>query len=142
MKKVVLLIAVALVVVSVGLAVAQKKGFTEKDLAGLKGMWEGTLDFGTFDVATAPASLEILNDKVPLKGKLTVKNVPDAVANKLGIMGDGTFQGDNGILTTQGTIVWRGPAGGSLEVGPGGEKKLKAEYWFRGVKGHALLKKK
>jgi hypothetical protein len=142
MKKVVLLIAVALLVVSVGLAVAQKKGWTEKDLAGLKGMWEGTLDFGTFDVATAPASLEIMNDKVPLKGKLTVKNVPTAVASNLGIMSDGTMQGDNGVLSTQGTIIWTGPAGGSLEIGPGGEKKIKAEYWFRGVRGHALFKKK
>jgi hypothetical protein len=142
MKKVVLLIAVALVVVSVGLAVAQKKGFTQKDLAGLKGMWAGTLEFGAFDVASAPASLEILNDKVPLKGKLTVKNIPDAVANNLGIMSGGTFQGDNGMLTSQGSIIWQGSAGGFLEIGPGGEKKLRAQYWFKGVKGTALFTKK
>jgi hypothetical protein len=105
-------------------------------------MWAGTLEFGAFDVASAPASLEILNDKVPLKGKLTVKNVPDAVANNLGIMSDGTFQGDNGILTTQGTILWTGSAGGFFEIGPGGEKKLRAQYWFKGVKGTALFTKK
>jgi hypothetical protein len=142
MKKMICLLVIALLVVSVGLAVAQKKGFTQKDLAGLKGMWAGTLEFGAFDVASAPASLEILNDKVPLKGKLTVKNVPDAVANNLGIMSDGTFQGDNGILTTQGTILWTGSAGGFFEIGPGGEKKLRAQYWFKGVKGTALFTKK
>jgi hypothetical protein len=142
MKKVVLLIAVALIVVSVGLAVAQKKGFTEKDLPGLKGMWTGTLDFGVFDVSTAPCTLEILNDKLPLKGKLTVQNIQAATANNLGIMSDGTFQNDNGTLSTQGTIIWTGPAGGFFEIGPGGEKKLRAQYWFKGVRGTAQLTKK
>ena len=142
MKKAILLIAVALLVVSVGLAVAQKKGWTEKDLAGLKGMWTGSFDFGVFDVATAPGSLEILNDKVPLKGKLTLQNIPDAVANNLGIMSGGTWQNDNGTLTSQGTIIWTGAAGGFLEIGPGGEKKLRVQYWFRGVKGNAILNKK
>jgi len=142
MKKAILLIAVALLVVSVGLAVAQKKGWTEKDLAGLKGMWTGSFDFGVFDVATAPGALEILNDKVPLKGKLTLQNIPDAVATNLGIMSDGTFTGDNGMLSSQGTIIWTGPAGGFFEIGPGGEKKLRVQYWFKGVRGNALLNKK
>jgi len=29
-----------------------------------------------------------------------------------------------------------------LEIGPGGEKKLRVQYWFRGVKGNAILNKK
>ncbi|HVP77984.1 MAG TPA: hypothetical protein VMV04_08805 [Thermodesulfobacteriota bacterium] len=143
MKKIVCLIAVVLMIASVAFAAAQKKMITEKDLAGLKGTWEGILDFGvTGGSGGAFATLEILNDTVPVKAKLTVQNIPQTIASTLAIMSDAIFEGDNGVITTQGTIVWSGSGGGFFEVSPRGDKKLNASYWFRGVKGNATLKKK
>ena len=68
MKKMICLIAVALMVASVALA-APKMIITAKDLPALKGTWEGILGFGQFEGGTSPAKLEILNDTVPVKVK-------------------------------------------------------------------------
>lgn len=142
MKKIVCLIAVVLMIASV--AYAQKKaGITAKDLAGMQGTWAGMIAFGVFEGGSSACTLEILNDAVPVKAKLTVNQVPNTLAGQLGIMsGQNVFESDDGTLTTQGTIMFTGPAKGFLEISKSGEKKIKLNYWFRGLKGDGILKKK
>jgi len=142
MKKIVCTIAVVLMIASV--VYAQKKaGITAKDLAGMQGTWAGMIAFGVFEGESSACTLEILNDAVPVKAKLTVNQVPNTLAGQLGIMsGQNVFESDEGALTTQGTIMFTGPAKGFLEVSKSGEKKIKINYWFRGMKGDGILTKK
>ena len=143
MKKIICIIAVVLMIASV--VYAQKKaGITAKDLPGMKGTYSGSISFGTFEGGGSSAcTLEILNDAVPVKVKLTVNAVPAVVASSVGGMsGQNVMESDDGALTTQGTIMFTGPAKGFLEISKSGEKKIKINYWFRGMKGDGILKKK
>ncbi len=143
MKKIVCIIAVILMIASV--AYAQKKArITAKDLAGMKGTWAGMISFGEFDQGgNSACTLEILNDAVPVKAKLTINEVPEAVASSVGATsGQNVLESDDGTLTTQGTIMFTGPARGFVEVIKSGEKKIKINYWFRGMKGDGILRKK
>ena len=142
MKKIVCLIAIVLMIASVAFAAAK---ITAKDLAGLKGTWTGTLDFGMVgaQAGSTACTLEILNDTVPVQGKLTLSSVPDFVASGLGIQaGRNEVSLNDGQLTSQGTIFWTGAEKNMFEVSMGGEKKLNAAYWFRTIRGSASLKKK
>ena len=139
MKRIIGLCAVALVIASVAFA-AQK--ITTKDLAGLKGTWEGRVEFGIATAETATAKLEILNDTVPLKGKLTLSGVSEQAGKALGIMGGTTaVENDEGVITSQGTLMWAANQN-FLEVSPAKDKKLNGTYYFRGVKGSMSLTKK
>ena len=144
MKKIICLAAVVLMVVSVAFAAGKMK-IAAKDLPGLKGTWTGMLDFGMIgdQVASSNCTLEILNDKVPVQAKLTVLNVPDYIAPHLGIMsGRNEFNLDEGQITSHGTIFWLSNEKNVFEVSMGREKYLDATYWYRTIKGTALLKKK
>ncbi len=141
MKKIFCLIAVVLMLASVAFAAK----ITTKDLAGLKGTWVGSLDFGMVggQGGSSPCTLEILNDTVPVQGKLTLSNVPNFVASGLGIQaGKNEMNLNDGQITSQGTIFWTGAEKNMFEVSMGGEKKLNAPYWFRTIRGSASLKKK
>lgn len=143
MKKIVCIIAIVLMIVSV--VYAQKKaGITAKDLAGMKGTYAGTISFGQFDQGgNSACKLEILNDAVPVKAKLTVNDVPAPVASAVGgTTGQNVMESEDGTVTTQGTIMFTGPAKGFLEISKSGEKKIKINYWFRGMKGDGILTKK
>ena len=144
MKKTICLLAVVLMIASV--AFAQKKaGIKAGDLAGLKGTWTGSLDFGMVgaQAGSTPCTLEILNDKVPVQAKLTLSNVPDFVASGLGIQaGKNEMSLNDGQLTSQGTIFWTGAEKNMFEVSMRGDKKLSATYWFRTIRGSASLNKK
>ncbi len=148
MKKVICLIAVVMLGVSVAFAAEMKVKMNKiaaKDLAGLKGTWAGMLDFGDVggQAASSNCTLEILTDKVPAQAKLTVLNVPDFVAPHLGLTsGKNEFNLDDGQLTSQGSILWIGPEKNVFEISKGREKYLDANYWFRTIKGTAVLKKK
>jgi len=142
MKKTICLLAVVLMIASVAFAAAK---ITAKDLPALKGTWTGSLDFGMVgaQAGSTACTLEILNDKVPVQGKLTLSNVPDFVASGLGIQaGKNEMSLNDGQLTSQGTIFWTGAEKNMFEVSMGGEKKLNATYWFRTIRGSASLKKK
>jgi len=143
MKKIICLLAVALMIASVAFAAGKMK-IAAKDLPGLKGTWEGTLGFGVMETGgTSPVKVEILNDTVPVKAKITVKNVPEAVAASYGIQtGQNVAEGDEGLITSQGTIMWVGPQKNVFELALTGEKKLHFWYYFRGMKGDGTLKKK
>jgi hypothetical protein len=143
MKKIICIIAVVLMIASV--VYAQKKaGITAKDLAGMKGTYAGSISFGTFEGGGSSAcTLEILNDAVPIKGKLTISSVPAVIASNLGIKTNpDPMESDDGVLTTQGTIMFTGPAKNFVEVSKSGDKKVKIYYYFRGLKGDGTLTKK
>ena len=143
MKKIICIIAVVLMIASV--VYAQKKvGITAKDLAGMKGTYTGMISFGTFETGgTSACTLEILNDTVPVKGKLTVSQIPAAVASQIGASTTPEpLVSDDGVITTQGTIMFTGPAKNFVEVSKSGEKKVKVNYYFRGMKGDGTLTKK
>jgi hypothetical protein len=144
MKKIICLLVVVLMIASVAYAQKKKAGISAKDLAGMKGTWTGTISFGEFDGGGSSAcTLEILSDAAPVKAKLTIHQVPDSLASRLGITGgQNVFESTDGVLTTQGTIMFTGPAQGFLEVAKSGEKKIKINYWFRGMKGDGILTKK
>jgi hypothetical protein len=143
MKKVICLIAIALMIASVTFAAGKLK-FTAKDLPGLKGTWEGVVSFGEFEGGgTSPMKLEILNDAAPLKAKVTVTNIPQQIAGQFSVpSGQNVFENDGGVLTSQGTISWASPQGtGFMEISKG-ENKINFWYFNKGLKGDATLKKK
>jgi hypothetical protein len=148
MKKIICLTAVVMLVVSVAFAAEMKMKMNKiaaKDLPGLKGTWVGMLDFGMVgaDAASSNCTLEILNDKVPVQAKLTVWNIPDYIASRLGVMsGRNEFDLNEGQITSHGTILWINDQKNVFEISMGREKYLDAAYWFRWLKGTALLKKK
>ncbi|HXX35562.1 MAG TPA: hypothetical protein VEM15_13890 [Thermodesulfobacteriota bacterium] len=143
MKKIVCTITVVLMIASV--VYAQKKmAITAEDLAELKGTWEGVLSFGVFESGSSAAKLEILNDTAPVRARLTISRIPDRLAMDLGLMGgENVFESQDGTITTQGTIMFTGQQPKNFfEVSRSGEKKLRASYWFRMLKGDAIFTKK
>ena len=142
MKKIVLLVIALMMVASVAFAQKATK-ITANDLAGLKGTWEGILGFGITDAATSPVTLEILNDAVPVKAKLTVRSFPKEIAAQLGVQeGANVFEGDDGQITSQGTLVFAGPNKNFFEVTFTGKDKASMWYIFKMIKGTGSLKKK
>jgi len=142
MKKMICLLGIALMIASVAFAAAKK--ITPEDLAGLKGTWEGMLDFGLMGAqgGSSPCKLEILNDAVPVHIILTISNIPDSVASQVGISGGtNVFESYDGVITSQGTLMWKGSQDTFFEISMGG-KKLSGPYWFRTVRGSVSLKKK
>ncbi len=140
MKKIICLIAVALMVASVALAAAK---ITAKDLPALKGTWEGMLGFGVTEQAgTSPAKLEILNDTVPVKVKFTITNVPEQLAKQVGGQaGQNVFEGE-GVITTQGTLFFTGPQKNIIEISQTAKDKLHLSYIYNTLKGDGTFKKK
>jgi len=142
MKKMICLLVIALMIASVAFAAAKK--ITPKDLTGLKGTWEGMWDLGLIgaEAGSAPCKLEILNDAVPVHIILTISNIPDSVASQVGISGGtNVFESYDGVITSQGTLMWKGSQDTFFEISMGG-KKLSGPYWFRTVRGSVSLKKK
>jgi hypothetical protein len=143
MKKIICIIAVVLLIASV--VYAQKKaGITAKDLPAMKGTYTGMLSWGVFEGGgTSACTLEILNDAVPVKAKLTISSVPQVVASQIGLSTTPEpMTSEDGALTTQGTIMFAGAAKNWLEISKSGEKKIKVYYYFRGLKGDGTLTKK
>jgi hypothetical protein len=142
MRKIICLVAVVLMIASVGYA-QKKAGITANDLPGLQGFWTGHVTFGIQAGAGSVATLEIFNDKVPLKAKLTISQFPDELARSLGLSpGRNVFESDDGIISSQGTIVWTGATKSFFEVTKAGDKKLKCDYWLKGLRGDAVFTKK
>ena len=143
MKKIVCTITVVLMIASVVYA-QRKMAITANDLAELKGTWEGVLTFGAFESGSSAAKLEILNDTAPVRARLTISRIPDRLAMDLGLMGgENVFVSQDGTITTQGTIMFTGQQPKNFfEVSRSGEKKLRASYWFRMLKGDAIFTKK
>ena len=133
MKKIICLVVVVLMIAAVAIA-AKKMVINEKNLPGLKGTWEGILSFGAGEKGrTSAVKLEILTDKVPVKAKLTITDMPNVGAMQFGDTGgQKVVEADERIITSQGTLMWTGPPKNFFEVTLTGEKKLDAWY-FLGV---------
>ena len=142
MKKVICVIAIALMVVSVAFA-AGKMMITAKDLPGMKGTWQGILGFGvTEQGGTSPATLEILNDTLPVKAKLTVTNVPQQIASQVGGQAGQNVVEAEGKITTQGTLIFTGPAGNFLTINLLAKDKIYINYMYNVMQGSGDFKKK
>jgi hypothetical protein len=142
MKKIICLIAVVFMVASVAYAQKAMK-IAAKDLPALKGTWEGSV---TFDVnVNCPVKLEILNDTVPVKGKVTLSNVPEQITQMLGSEGGmGTtriHERDDGKITTQGSLMWAGDKN-FVEFFQKGAKKADGWFYYNGARGTFSLTKK
>ena len=143
MRKVICLAVVVLMVACMGCA-AKRMPITQNDLKNLKGTWEGTISYGLYDVRTGPMTLEILNDTVPVKGKVTL-DVPQIVASQYAVQsGKQTKENPDGKLTPQGSILWTGggAANHSVEAWLTDGNKLQIFYYFMGIRGDATLTKK
>jgi hypothetical protein len=143
MRKIICLAVVALMIACMGCA-AKKMSITQSDLPKLKGTWEGTISYGLYDVQTGPMTLEILNDKPPIAGKVTL-DVPQIVSTQYAVAaGKQSKENADGKLTPQGTILWTGggAANHSMEFYLIGENRARVFYYFLGIKGDALLSKK
>ena len=143
MKKIICVIAVVLMVASVVCAQKKAAEITSKDLPGMKGKWSGVLGFGKpVEGGSSPATLEILNDSVPVKTKLTIENMPTVLTAELGLSsGTNIFNEADGVINTKGTILCTGPLG-YFEIIKLADKKIMVTYWYRGLKGDGLFTKK
>jgi hypothetical protein len=143
MRKIICLAVVALMIACMGCA-AKRMSITQSDLPKLKGTWEGAISYGLYDVQQGPMTLEILNDKPPIAGKVTL-DVPQIVASQYAVQsGKQSRENPDGKLTPQGTILWTGggAANHSMEFYLIGENRARVLYYFLGIKGDALLSKK
>jgi hypothetical protein len=143
MRKIICLAVAVLMIGLIGCA-GSKVAITPSNVATLKGTWEGTLAFGEFEAQTAPAKLEILNDTLPLRGKLTA-TIPQIVASIFGAQaGTQVAENNNGKLSNRGTIVWAAEdaSKASFEITLMGEKNLNAFFFFKGMRGDGNFTKK
>ncbi len=116
MRKAIRFVGMGLLLVSIiwmGCSTAKIKPepITKGNMSLLKGKWEGSSTFGS--VATkiqVPATMEIYNETVPLKGKLTMHDVPPAVFNLLAskpktLSGDASIEFGDGNINERGSFV-------------------------------------
>ena len=158
MKKISCLIAVLLLLVGVIIAgcatvPTTTTVLTEKNLPILEGRWEGSAIFA--EGVRTTVTLDIYNDSLPLKGKVSIQNIPREAAN---IFPNG-FEGsewesyfDTGIITDKGGLIIRGRGGnfGEFSLIEGrskrsvleGESKLDGWFYLWGAKGAATLQKR
>ena len=136
MKKIALLVIALMMVASV--AFAQK--ITPANLGDLKGTWTGV---ATFDLnVNCVAELVIENDTVPVKASITLSNVPDFLAQQLGLTGGtNTFSSDEGKITTQGSLMFVGPNKNFMEFSLK-RNKLDGWFYYNEAKGDMMLHKK
>jgi hypothetical protein len=139
MKKILILLLVVFMIATVAYAQKAVK-LDAKNLATMKGTWEGTL---TFDIkVNCPAKLEILNDKVPVQAKLTLWNVPEQITQMLATTGGTkTWENPDGKITTQGSLMWAGDKN-FFEVFKKGDKKADGWFYYQGARGDFVLTKK
>ncbi len=129
------LLLVSIIWMGCSTAKIKPEPITKGNMSLLKGKWEGSSTFGS--VATkiqVPATMEIYNETVPLKGKLTMHNVPPAVFNLLAskpktLSGDASIEFGDGNINERGNLV--GKQGENhfeltLKIGP----KLKMDGWI------------
>lgn len=155
MKKIPCFIAVLLLLVetiTVGCATVPTTTtiLTKDNLSILQGRWEGPAVFG--GGARPTLILDIYNNLLPLRGKVSIQNIPENAAN---IFPDG-FEGsgwesyfDTGTITDKGGLLITGRGGNfgefSLLEGESkyflieGESKLEGWFHLWGAKGTATL---
>ena len=135
MKKIVCVVGIVMLFASMVFAA----GISKKDLAGLKGTWEGRAS-GT--AATVNAKLEIMNDVEPVQAKLTLSNLPGEAKREYGLSDPVTGESNDGKITSAGTIMFTG-ANGFFEITKiGKDNKLSGWGYFKGFKANISVTKK
>ena len=139
MGRVIRFVGISLLLVSIvwmGCSAAKIKPatITTGNISLLRGKWEGLTTFGgVANNIRVPTSMEIYNDTVPLKGKLTMHNVPPTVFN-LFVPRPNTLSGDVTIEFGDGNVNERGNFVGkqgenyfelTLMIGP----KMRMDGW-------------
>jgi hypothetical protein len=145
------LVGVSLIVVLMVLlscAPGQKTLITNNNLSALKGSWQGWTTFSSFQGHSVLTTMEINNDTVPVKGRITLINLPGPIASIF--PADAKTAGNNviidfanGKISDQGTLI--GQSGENfLELTySGGERpKLNGWFYYTGAKGTMDLNKK
>jgi len=129
----------ALMVV-VSYAAMTKESLSPNNVSDLKGKWEGWRT-GAVGAAGLRTELEIYNDTLPLKGKITFHDVKrrgmkDAVGDFI--------QELNGTITNDGNLYSKsGQNYVELSLYKGdGKMKLDGDFYFMGAKGTMTLNKK
>jgi hypothetical protein len=137
MKKIIFLSTIALLCASIVFAA----GFTKKNLAGLKGTWEGTALGGA---KGALITIEIMNDAEPLQGKVTLSTIPQDVQRDYNVPATITGESKNGKLTSAGTIMFLGADPSNFfeitEINK--DKKLVAWFYKDGLRANVVATKK
>lgn len=116
MGKVIRFVGISLLLVStmwMGCFLIKKEPttITNYNISLLRGKWEGLSTFGSVSSnIRVPTTMEIYNDTVPLKGKLTMHNVPPAVFNRFvprpnTLSGDATIEFGDGNINERGNFV-------------------------------------
>lgn len=136
MKKLVCVVGIVMLFASMVFAA----GISKKDLAGLKGTWEGKATGAGGSGVTA--KFEIMNDTEPLQGKLTLYNIPMTAQREYNVPG-GTLTGESkdGKITSAGTIMFTG-GNGFFEIESIKDNTLKGWGFFGGIKANITAKKK
>ena len=136
MKKLVCVVGIVMLVASMVFAA----GISKKDLANLKGTWEGTATGA--GGGSVKATFEIMNDTEPLQGKLILSNIPMTAQREYNVPG-GTLTGESkdGKITSAGTIMFTG-GNGFFEIESIKDNKLKGWGYFGGLKANITAKKK
>ncbi len=126
---------------------------TKNNLSILEGRWEGSAIFA--ERIRTTATLDIYNNSLPLKGKVSIQNIPREAANIF----PGGFEGsewesyfDTGTVTDKGGLIIRGRGGNFAEFSLveseskrsiiEGESKLDGWFYLWGAKGAATLHKR
>lgn len=118
MKKVICFVGTSLLLISIiSMACVSTKikpeAITNYNMCLLKGKWEGSSTFGSVaNSIQVPTTMEIYNETVPLKGKLTMHNVPRTLLTQLNQLpakptpsGDVTFEFRDGNINEQGNFM-------------------------------------
>ena len=155
MKKVPCLIVVLVLLVEVIIAGCATVSttptiLTRNNLPILEGRWEGSAIFA--ESIRTTVTLDIYNASLPLKGKVSIQNIPREAANIF----PGGFEGsgwesyfDTGTITDKGGLIIRGRGGnfGEFILIEGrskrsvleGESKLDGWFYLWGAKGATTL---
>ena len=151
MRRVLCLAGVSLLLVSmvfVSCAPVQKTMVTKSNLATLKGTWQGWTTFSSVQSSPIRTTLQITNDTAPVRGSITLDNVPDGVASifpaDAKTAGNNvTIDFKNGMISDQGTLI--GQSGQNfleLTLSVGEKMKMNGWFYYWAAKGTVELTKK
>ena len=117
----------------------KREPITNYNISLLKAKWEGLTTFGSVaNSIRVPTTMEIYNDTVPMKGKLTMHNVPPAVFNLFvpkpkTLSGDATIEFGDGNINERGNFVGKQGENSfelTLIIAPTMEQKLRMDGWI------------
>jgi len=151
MRKVICLAGVSLLLVSmvfVSCAPVQKTMVTKSNLSTLKGTWQGWTTFSSVQSNPIRTTLQITNDTVPVRGNITLNNLPGAVASIFPADAktagnDVTIDFKNGMISDQGTLIGQTEQNFlELTLSVGEKMKMNGWFYYYAAKGTVELTKK